>query len=148
MSSGLVAKIHVAKKALRLDDDTYRTLLFNVTGKDSCKDMSVGELQKVMKVLEGKGFVTTVRSPQPPLKRGAKTDKPRKKVDNDPRLGKIWALWYQLRDMGEVEGSATALNTWLHRQLGIENMSWIKEAADFERAIEGLKAWVARVEVF
>lgn len=33
----LIAKIHIAKKDLAMDDATYRDVLVRVTGKDSCK---------------------------------------------------------------------------------------------------------------
>lgn len=40
----LIAKIHIGKNKLGLDDETYRSLLANATGKTSCTEMSDGEL--------------------------------------------------------------------------------------------------------
>ncbi len=45
-----IAAIHVAKKQLGLDDDTYRAKLTNITGKASVKDMTEAERQKVLTV--------------------------------------------------------------------------------------------------
>lgn len=35
-----IAKIHIAKKALGLDDDTYRSILRNVGGVESANDLT------------------------------------------------------------------------------------------------------------
>ena len=52
----LMAKIHIAKKDLGLDDGTYRDVLWRVTGKRSCKDMTIAQLQDVVKDMEKSGF--------------------------------------------------------------------------------------------
>ena len=52
----LMAKIHIAKKDLHLDDDTYRDVLWRVTGKRSCKDMTIAQLQDVAKDMQNSGF--------------------------------------------------------------------------------------------
>lgn len=44
---GLLAAIHVRGKALGLDEDTRRDIQRRVTGKTSCRDMSVHELRAV-----------------------------------------------------------------------------------------------------
>ena len=52
----MMAKIHIAKKDLHLDDDTYRDVLWRVTGKRSCKDMTIAQLQDVAKDMQNSGF--------------------------------------------------------------------------------------------
>lgn len=52
----LIAKIHIGKNQLGLDDDTYRGLLANTTGKTSCTEMSDSELHQVLNVMVQKGF--------------------------------------------------------------------------------------------
>lgn len=52
----LIAKIHIGKNQLGLDDDTYRGLLANTTGKTSCTEMSDNELHQVLNVMVQKGF--------------------------------------------------------------------------------------------
>ena len=51
-----LAAIHMGKKALNLDEDTYRDMLENVTGKRSAKDMDMDELVKVIQHLDQHGF--------------------------------------------------------------------------------------------
>ncbi len=53
----LIAKIHVGKKQLGLDEATYRDVLERVTGKASLKLMSIDELKKVVKDFKRLGFV-------------------------------------------------------------------------------------------
>ena len=56
MRKQMLAKIHVAKKQLGLDDDTYRDFLQGVTerdgegGKRSCKEMDESDLHNVLEI--------------------------------------------------------------------------------------------------
>lgn len=59
---GLIAKIKVAQKELALDDDNYRAILKRITGKLSCKQMNLLELQKIMAEMERLGFKPTKKS--------------------------------------------------------------------------------------
>lgn len=80
----LIAIIHVAKKELGLDDDTYRDALFSVTGKRSAKDLNISELDKVIRDFEQKGF-------KHESKRSFGT-KPDVANFKEPLIGKIEAL--------------------------------------------------------
>lgn len=48
-----LAQIHILKKALGWDDDLYRDVLENLTGKRSTKDMSIKDRWKVINHMEG-----------------------------------------------------------------------------------------------
>ena len=85
----LMAKIHIAKKDLGLDDGTYRDVLWRVTGKRSCKNMLIGELEAVIKDMESRGF-----TPKAAPKHGKKPSVVGKR---EPLMGKIHAM---LTDMG------------------------------------------------
>ena len=53
----VTAQIHIAKKQLGLDDDTYRQMIATTTGgKRSCADCSVSELHQVLQGLKNRGF--------------------------------------------------------------------------------------------
>ena len=43
-----LAKIHVAKQQMKLDEDTYRALLARITGKDSAADLTAPERNAVL----------------------------------------------------------------------------------------------------
>lgn len=51
-----LATIHMGKKALNLDEDTYRDMLEQVTTKRSAKDMTMDDLLKVIQHLDQLGF--------------------------------------------------------------------------------------------
>ncbi|MBW7863075.1 MAG: regulatory protein GemA [Candidatus Hydrogenedens sp.] len=52
--SRLIAAVHAAAARAGLDGDTRRALQRNVTGKDSCADMTVTELLAVLDRINGK----------------------------------------------------------------------------------------------
>lgn len=52
----MLAKIHLAKKELDLDDEVYRDLLENATGLRSCSKMTMAQLETVLNTLKRKGF--------------------------------------------------------------------------------------------
>lgn len=52
----MLSKIHIAKKQLGFDDESYRLFLFNTVGKSSCRVMSDVELVRVLGEMQRKGF--------------------------------------------------------------------------------------------
>ena len=52
----MIQKIHVARRMLALDDDTYRALLVRVTKKSSCADMNENHLRAVLDEFKALGF--------------------------------------------------------------------------------------------
>lgn len=111
----LIAKIHVAKKELALDDETYRDVLERVTGKDSCKNMDLSELKAVVMDLKRLGFTP---------KQTAKTQtdhgrRPTTTADKQPMLDKIEAIladrglhWHYAHGMAK-KMFGKELVTWL-----------------------------------
>ena len=56
LRKNLIAKIHIGKSQLGLDDEIYRQLLANTTGKISCAEMTEAELNAVLFAMTKKGF--------------------------------------------------------------------------------------------
>lgn len=52
----LIQLIHIAKSRLGLSDEDYRIVLEGVAKKQSCSDMSIFELEQVMKAMKKLGF--------------------------------------------------------------------------------------------
>ena len=75
-----LATIHMGKKALNLDEDTYRDMLEHVTTKRSAKDMTMDDLLKVIQHLDQLGF----------SKRNF-GNKPKVKLSKEALIGKIEA---------------------------------------------------------
>jgi len=142
----LIRLIHVAKRDLALDDDTYRALLVAATGKDSSAGLSVPQLERVLAHMKRSGF--TVRHKAP-------ADRPRNSrhplgslsrvIDQDAQSKKIRALWLSLHDVGVVRDcSEAALAAYVKRITGIDALQWL-DGEQASRVIETLKKWRARV---
>ncbi len=111
----LIAKIHIAKKDLCLDDATYRDVLVRVTGKDSCKKMSLAELKKVVMDMKRLGFA-------PKQTDRAKQEygrKPTTTPERQPMLDKIEAI---LADKGLHWSYAHAL---AQKMFGKTLITWL-----------------------
>lgn len=102
----LIKLIHIAKHKLRIDEDTYRLILQNETGKNSCKEMTIAELMKVFDHFEKSGFKRTVKRKHSPASSVAK-------VKHDIAL-KIRAVWIEMHKTGVIrDGSEDALNSFV-----------------------------------
>ncbi|MFC0908079.1 gp16 family protein [Pasteurella multocida] len=55
----IIAKIHIGKNALNMDDEVYRAFLANTVNKTSCKEMDIAELLNVLRAMKDKGFEPT-----------------------------------------------------------------------------------------
>jgi phage gp16-like protein len=131
--SSSTAAIHVAKKQLGLDDETYRAKLTVITGKSSTKDMSEDERQKVLAALRRDGFK--------PI--GRRQDGRQKLEGKYAR--KMQALWIAAWNLGLVNNrDDAALIAFVKRQTGIEHTRWLIYADDANKVVEGLKAWIKR----
>lgn len=126
-----IAAIHVARKELGLDDETYRAALVQVTGKSSSADMSEAERQKVLERFRQQGFKGYSKGARKPLEgRFAK---------------KLQALWIAGYNLGLVKDrDDRALLAFVKRQTGIDHVRFLRHADDAAKAIEALKAWLAR----
>lgn len=133
MKNKYIKLIHIAKKQLNLDDETYRHLLLTVTKKTSTKDMTIWEQEKVLNNLKSKGFK---------VKSSKKTEKI---TATEPVHKKIRSLWLELADAGEVKDrSEKAINSYVKRIVGVEVMDWLNTAQAMT-VIESLKRWQARI---
>ena len=82
-----LGKIHLAKKQLGMDDDTYRAMLLTIGGVKSSKDLTNEGLNKVIGHLEKSGAKFTS-----PKKTGRKPHSLPSSSERAPKLAKIEAL--------------------------------------------------------
>ncbi|MDX3981418.1 regulatory protein GemA, partial [Pasteurella multocida] len=106
--------IHIAKHKLALDEFTYRAFLETTTGKTSCKQMKIAELDSVLTSLESKGFKNKATGFN--KKRTTKDYSPSSAtavVKHDIAL-KIRAVWIDMSKHGFLrDGSEEALNQFV-----------------------------------
>lgn len=131
-----LAAIHVGKKQLALDDDTYRALLERVTGKRSSKDMTPAELAAVLEDMRRLGFDPA------PLAAGGRS--PARRATGR-YAAKLQALWIAAWNLGVVRNrDDAAMLAFVERQTGIAHTRFLGNAEDAKKAIEALKKWLAR----
>ena len=59
-----LAKIHIAKKQLGMDEDTYREMLRNIADVESATDLTDQERFKVLRHLHQIGFKSRKKAPR------------------------------------------------------------------------------------
>lgn len=126
----LIAKIHIARSQLGLDEETYRDLVERVTGKTSTKNATTAALISLVDELKVKGFHDTP------------SFRPSKRAD----VRKIFAQWGELKRRG-VLGTPTksALRAFCANQTGAAKDPEHLTQAEARKVIEALKAWIERV---
>lgn len=133
----LIKLIHVARRELRMDDDTYRLLLAGMTGLDgatSTADLSVPNLLRVLEQLKLRGF--KVRP----------NNQPKRPLADDIQSKKIRSLWLTLHELGAVrDPSEAALAKFVLGMTRVSALQWLT-TAQASRVIENLKQWLLRVE--
>lgn len=124
--NAMLGKVHVARKALNLDEDDYRQILMQETGHGSAKDCTEQQLERVLGRFEALGWK--------PLPKATG-----KGVAQNPMARKARALWISLYHLGAVRSrDEKALEAFAKRQIGCERLIWAKQS-DGYKLIEALK---------
>lgn len=127
----MLAKVHVAKKELGLDETAYGDVLFRETGHSSSANCSDAELVKLLDAFKRMGWQAKPKHPRPRI------------ADHKPAR-KARALWISLGHLGAIENpSEKALEAFAKRQLGCDTLQWADQTMMF-RLIEALKAMALR----
>lgn len=130
-----LAMVHIARKDLGLDEDTYRDVLERVTGKRSAAETTDFELTSLIADFKKRGWV-----PKPKVSAPAGTPK-RSAV---PQVRKVWAIWSEMcRDKVVREPTKAALRAFVKRMTGVADPEWLS-SQECGVVIEALKAWRKR----
>jgi len=131
MTRALLAKVHIAKKELALQEESYRAILERVTGRTSSKDCSKRQLEAVLGEFKRLGWTPKAGKNSP---------------SGRPHVRLIYALWKEAGIVGAVDNASTeGLRSFVARQTGKEAPEFLKPA-EANLVIEGLKAMIRRVE--
>lgn len=123
--------IHVAKKKLGLDDDSYRDILGRAAGVDSAADLDEIGFMRAMQCMTALGF---------------RSDWTKRTFGNRPgmaspsqveKIRKLWAEWYGPDDRD------AALNAWLAKQAKVAALRFLP-ADKVTAVLTPLKAMAAR----
>jgi len=115
-----LAKIHIAKKQMGMEDDTYRAMLMHVAGVDSAGKLDMNGRMKVLHHLSTQGF-------KPKKFKGKPNN-----VAREPQLKKIEAL---LADMKLSWAYADAMAKHMFK---VEKVAWLKEGKQYQAVITAL----------
>ena len=129
----MLAKVHIARKELRLDEDSYRDVLRRVVGASSAASCTIAELDLLIAEFKRLGWKAPARRP----------------LSGKPNVRMIHGLWKDLAPyLGDA--SAEALRAFVRRQTksrlhpeGIDAPEFL-DGPQANRVIEGLKAWLTR----
>lgn len=130
-----VAKVHIAKKQLALEDEIYRSIILRLTGKNSTTDCSLAELDTLLGEFKRLGFHDARVRP----------------ASQKAYVRMIYAIWADLRPFLK-DHSEAALRGFVQRQTKTSSRPDGVAAPEFlgpkdaNLVIEGLKAWLHRVQ--
>ena len=133
-----LAKIHLAKKELRMTDEDYAAVISRISkGRtNSAGELDVFERGKVLAHFKRCGW-----QPKHARKSGQPYSRP--VTADSPEARKARALWLFLHELGEVrDPSERALGHYARRVLKVDALQWSR---DLWKLIESLKDWAMRV---
>lgn len=132
----MIAKVHIAKADLGLDEDTYRQIIFDHCGVMSAADASSADLAKVLDHFKAHGWK--------PLPAARKAGAVKARPADSPMARKARAMWISLHQLGVVrDPSEKALERFAAKQLKCERMAWADQGKAY-KLIEALKAMAKR----
>ena len=145
MKQKLIAKIHVLKNQVSLEEDIYRDILERITGKDSCKKMNMKELKAVIEEFNKIWFIKS-----PTYKTYQSKSNFVYVETNCSKMRKIFKLWIQLGEQEKLRDSSNSgLNAFLKNKFNTcyedlnNTFHWHNGTKD--DIIEALKSWSNRV---
>jgi len=131
-----LAKIHLAKKRLALDEETYRATIARVCGgKTSAGDLDEDERGKLLDEFKRFGFTEG----------GSYTTSIADFDDREPQARLIRCLWEDLKTIGALrDSSEQALADFIRRATKVDSIRWLT-AQQANVVIESLKQWKRRI---
>lgn len=117
---------------LGLTDGDLHAVAYRETGKESLKQLTQGEIDKVARVLQN-------------MKDGVQRDTTSKRTDEggDPRTERQRRKIYALTEALGWNDDNRRINGFVKRVTGVDRIEWLN-VAQCEKVIEGLKAILAR----
>jgi len=136
-----LALIHVARRDLDLDEQRYRDILLEATGLDTCRELSLDELDRVLDCMRRLGW-----APAPPRGRYSPASR-QKKPGEKTQADKIRAMWISMHHAGVVRNpSEASLAKFCERLTGKHTPDWL-DAHEATIVIQALTAWARNEHV-
>lgn len=124
-------RVHVARKAVGMEEEDYRELMHRLTGRRSLKELDGRQIAQLMAEFARMGFTG---GPRPACRMAA----------SSPTARMARALWISLYQLGAIEdASEWALEAFARRQLNVDRLQWADERQGY-KLLEALKAMAQR----
>jgi phage gp16-like protein len=141
-----LAKIHIARKDLALTEEIYRDIIREASGG---KTESSGELNWRGRRAVLERFRELGWKPRHAGKKAGQ--RPSRPLADYPEAKMIRGLWIELHQLHQAgaakavrDSSEKALNSFVKRMTGIDDLHWLQRRGRVDHIIEALKAWVDR----
>ena len=126
----LIQLIHIGRNKLALSDDAYRAILRGASGKNSCADMTISELEEAMKALRRAGFRVRKRLPLRPENIGQATRE---------QLEYIKGMW----ELAATYKTDKALNAFIRRVAKVDDIRFL-DVQGAQKVILALRAMTVK----
>jgi len=117
----LLAKVHIAKKELNIEDEDYRAILEREFGKRSARDCTQMELEYLVDYFREKGW-----SPNG-----------KRKTDNGQQCEALRARVYEIA--GKIENGQARLKGLARKILGVDSIAWSRDVGKLRRLLAVLE---------
>lgn len=141
----LIQLIHIGKSKLQMDNEVYRLFLLNTVGKDSCTQMNLIELNKVVDAMKKRGFQVTGMRFKYSNRKSSQSSAPESDI-----VKKIRSKWLEMHYQGIIKNSSeTSLNAYIAKIAKnkdgqpIPFVTWLDNVQAI-RVLETLKKWQQR----
>jgi hypothetical protein len=133
-----IAKIHIAKKQLGIDEESYRELLYNL-GVRSSKDLTYSQANLLIEKFIKAGFkvVSKIKNVSASGKnKYSELDGRDKKMASSSKLRKIEAIWREISDLKTDD----SLQKFIFNRVGISHIIFLsnKNANTILAALEAM----------
>ncbi len=131
----LLARLHIARKELGLDEETYRAALQRIAGASSARDLSDEAIERVLAEFRRRGWRPGKARPARSSRGGRRWRPPAKHAHQR----KVWALWGELKRQGVWrDPNPASLVKFVRRLTGVDDPDWLTPAQS-NKVIEALK---------
>lgn len=130
---GLLALVHIAKKEIGLDDETYRDMLEGRWGVRSAADMRIGQLEDLVQHFKEMGFRKKKSVVNGPL--SVATNRPRT-TDYEPRTSQIEVLHGKILERAFViERGEQRMIGLVKKHCGVDRLEWCRDVGKLKQVL-------------
>jgi phage gp16-like protein len=134
----MLAKVHIAKKELGLDDAVYRVILQDEFGVDSSARLSIGELERLVGRFESKGWKSQKTS----------ADRRPRTAENKQQQWQVEALKERIgQEVANSDLTELRLRGLVRKICGVDDLQWCGDAVRLKKLLAVIGAMLDRGDI-